>query len=235
MRNQRILGMLLACLLFWPGITLAQVTASVAGTVQDTSGAVIPGAAVTVKNLETGAARTVTADDRGYYRALSLPVGLYGVVAEKTGFKVQSRTGINLVVGQEAVVNFSLEVGQVQEEITITAEAPIVNTTTAATSGLVGEREVKDLPLNGRSFDNLITLNPGTADISSAKNPSGGITPGNQFSIAGRRAPDNLFLLNGIEYTSASTSGTMPGGVSGMLLGIDAVREFNVQTNTYGA
>ena len=156
MKRQRVLGMIGACLFFFPGMALAQVTAAVVGTVQDTSGAVIPGGAVTVKNLETGVARAVASDDRGYYRALSLPVGRYEVAAEKTGFRTQVRTGIHLVVGQEAVVNLSLEVGEVQQSVTVAAEAPIVNTTTASTSGLVGERQIKDLPLNGRSFDNLI-------------------------------------------------------------------------------
>ena len=159
MERQKLWGMVLACLFLLPGITLAQVTASIVGTVQDTSGAVIPAVAVTVKNLETGAARTVTTEDQGYYRALSLPVGHYEISAAKTGFKTQVRTGIDLVVGQQAVVNLSMEVGEVQQAITVTAEAPVVNTTTASTSGLVGEQQVKDLPLNGRSFDQLITLN----------------------------------------------------------------------------
>ena len=213
----------------------AQVTASIVGTVRDSSGAVIPGTAVTVKNLETGAVRTVIADEQGYYRALSLSVGLYEVAAGKTGFKTQLRTGINLVVGQEAVVAMNLEVGEVQQAVTVTAEAPIVNTTTASTAGVVGEREIKDLPLNGRSFDDLIALNPGTSKPSLLSNKGSGITSAGTFSVAGRRGTDNLFLLNGIEYSAASIIGTTPGGVGGQLLGIDAVREFNVQANTYGA
>ena len=192
MKRQRFLGTLLASLFFLPAIALAQVTASVVGTVQDPTGAVIPGAAVTVKNLETGVERTMTADDRGYYRALSLPVGRYEVAAEKTGFKKEVRTGINLVVGQEAVVNLRLEVGEVQQAVSVTAEAPVVNTTTAATSGLVGERQVKDLPLNGRSFDNLIPLNPGTSNLGEVKTRNAtSISPGGLFSISGRRGTDD--------------------------------------------
>lgn len=236
MKGRGLLWTALAWLLFLPGVMRAQVTASIVGTVQDTSGAVIPGAAVTVKNLETGAARTAVTDQRGYYRTLSLPVGLYEVEAEKTGFKKQIRTGINLVVGQEAVVNLNLQVGEVQQTVTVSAEAPIVNTTTASTSGLVGERQVKDLPLNGRSFDNLIMLNPGTSGpVSSIKISTAAVDPGNKFNISGMRSTDNLFLLNGIEYTGTSLFDDTPGGVSGQLLGIDAVREFNVQANTYGA
>src|ERR1039457_2507187 len=202
MNVQRFMGMVLICLFFLPAMALAQVTASVGGTVQDTSGAVIPGAAVTVKNLETGAARAVTTDDRGSYRALALPVGRYEITAEKAGFKRQVRTGITLVVGQDAVVNLGMEVGEVQQEVTVTAEAPIVNTTTEATSGLVGEKEVKDLPLNGRSFDNLITLNPGVVNYG-LKSANTSTSNGNTFSVAGRRPADNLVLLNGIEYTGS--------------------------------
>src|ERR1035437_4497985 len=99
MKGECFVGMVLVCLFFLPSVMLAQVTASIVGTVQDTSGAMIPGAAVTVKNLETCTARTVIADDQGYYRALSLRVGRYQVSAEKTGFKTVVRMGIDLVVG----------------------------------------------------------------------------------------------------------------------------------------
>ena len=112
--------------------------------------------------------------------------------------------------------------------------APLVNTTTAAVSGLVGEQEVKDLPLNGRSFDDLITLNPGTINYV-LKSAGTSTSNGNTFSVEGRRPLENLFLLNGIEYTGSSQLANTPGGVSGELLGIDAVREFNVLTDTYGA
>src|SRR5262249_47638017 len=139
----------------------AQVTATITGKVEDASGAAVGGAAVTVKNLETGVTRTVTTDETGAYRALSLSVGAQEIRAEKPGFRSAVRTGVNLVVGQEAVVNLKLEVGQVTQEVTVAADTPLVDVTTANVSGLVGERQIKELPLNGRSFDNLITLNPG--------------------------------------------------------------------------
>jgi hypothetical protein len=143
----------------------AQVTASISGRVNDTSGASISGASVTVTNVETGAARTVQADESGNYLALSLQVGKYEVKAEKDGFKVAIQTGVNLVVGQQAVVNLALEVGQVQQSITVEAEAQVVNTTTAPITGLVSEVEVKNLPLNGRSYDALITLDTGAMPL----------------------------------------------------------------------
>src|SRR5438552_253033 len=143
-------GALLA--IFFAGCTLwAQVTASVSGRVEDASGGAIPGANVTVVSSETGAARTATTGEAGTYRVLSLPVGRYSVRAEAAGFKAVLQTGISLAVGEEGVANLRLEVGAVQEQVTVTSEAPLVNTSTASVSGLVGERQVKDLPLNGRS------------------------------------------------------------------------------------
>ena len=223
-------------ILFGVKLAGAQVTASVSGRVEDASGAAVPGTTVTVRNLETGATRVMTTDDAGNYRILALSVGQQELKAERTGFKTAVRTGINLVVGQEAVVNLRLEVGEVVQEVTVTGEAPLVNTTTASVSGLVGEREVKDLPLNGRSFDNLMTLNPGTVNYTAYKaGTTGPSSVGNFFAVAGRRPAENLFLLNGIEYTSATNIGLNPGGTSGQLLGIDAVREFNAVTNAYSA
>ena len=213
----------------------AQVSAAIVGKVEDTSGGGVGGAKVTVKSLETGATRVVTTDDAGNFRALSLPLGPQEVKAEKTGFKAVVRTGINLEVGQEAVVNLRLELGEFVQQIAITEETPVVNVTTASVSGMVGEREIKDLPLNGRGFDNLIALNPGTINYSAMKSPNTSTSNGNTFSVAGRRTGENLFLLNGVEYMGSSQLAVTPGGVSGDLLGIDAVREFNVLTDTYSA
>ena len=223
------LFLVLSTLVLW-----AQVTASISGRVEDATGAGVGGATVTVKNLETGATRVLTTGESGNFRLLSLPLGRQELKVEKTGFKAAVRTGINLEVGQEAVVNLQLEVGEFAQQVIVSAEAPVVNTTTASVSGVVGEREVKDLPLNGRSFDNLIALNPGAISYG-LKSPQTSTSNGNTFTVAGRRPLDNLFLLNGIEYTGASQLAVTPGGVSGDLLGIDAVREFNVLTDTYGA
>jgi carboxypeptidase family protein len=216
------------------GAVWAQVTASITGTVRDTSGAIVPGAAVTVKHVETGATRAVETDASGNYSAASLPVGQYEVSVEKSGFKQQIRRGITLVVGQQAVVNLTLEIGDVQQQVMVMAEAPLVNTTTSSTSGLVGEKEVKELPLNGRSFDQLLTLNVGTANYSSNRAAT---QPGNLFSVAGRRPEENRFLMNGVDYVGASaeTNTSTPNGASGEVLGVDAVREFNVVQHTYGA
>ncbi|HMD22410.1 MAG TPA: carboxypeptidase-like regulatory domain-containing protein, partial [Alloacidobacterium sp.] len=214
------------------------VGASITGTVRDASGASVPEAAITVRNLETGAVRKVASDAEGHYAAPSVPVGRYEVTAEKEGFSTATRSGVNLVIGQSAVVDLSLAVGEVHEQVAVTDAPQTLNPTTQQISGLVSERQVKELPLNGRSFDELITLNPAVVNYTGQRSGSIGTSnssPGNMFAVSGRRPQDNLFLLNGVEYTGASEINVTPGGVSGQLLGVDAVREFNVVSDTYGA
>ncbi len=212
----------------------AQVTAAISGKVVDASGSGVSGATVTVKSLETGATRSTTSGDDGSYRIISLPLGAQEVRAEKQGFKTVVRTGVDLTVGENAVVNLALEVGDLVQQIAVTSESPIVNTTTSTESGLVGEQQVKDLPLNGRSWDDLITLNPGAINYE-LKSANTSTSNGNTFSVDGRRPADNLVLLNGIEYTGSSQLQITPGGASGLMLGVEAVREFNVLTDDYSA
>jgi hypothetical protein len=215
-----------------------QTGASISGTIMDPTGGALPGANVTVKNLETGAVRIIAADEAGLYIASSLEVGRYEVRAEKAGFSAEVRTGIALAVGQQAVVDLTLRVGQVQDSVVVTEDSPMVSVTTRDISGLVGERQLKELPLNGRSYDQLLTLNPGIVNYTSQRAGGTGTSNsvvGSMFSTSGRRPQENLYLLNGVEFTSASEINNTPGGVSGQLLGIDAVREFAVVKDTYGA
>jgi hypothetical protein len=229
-------AILLVLLVLLSSAAFGQVLGSITGFVRDPSAAAIPGATIALTNSETGVVRTVVADERGYYRALSLPVGRYDVKATMTGFRTIVRFGIDLAVAQDAVLDIDMELGVLREDVQISGEAPLVNVATTSIAGLVNERSVKDLPLNGRSFDNLITLNPGTANTTvNRSSTSTGEGQGNTFSIAGNREDYNLFLLNGIEYSGVSTADVIPGGLSGQLLGVDAVREFNVLQNTYSA
>ncbi|HVP47685.1 MAG TPA: carboxypeptidase-like regulatory domain-containing protein [Bryobacteraceae bacterium] len=214
------------------------VGASISGTVKDDSGAGLPEASVTIKNLENGAERKLVTDDAGRYAAPSIPVGPYQILAEKVGFSSQVRTGINLVVGQRTVVDLTLPVGELKQILTVEEAPSTVSVSTQQTSGLVNERQVKDLPLNGRSYDGLMALNPSIVNYTSER--SGGVgtsnsSMGNMFAVSGRRPQENLYLLNGVEYTGASEINVTPGGASGQLLGVEAVREFNVVTDTYGA
>ena len=235
------LGMMLMLLLSLSvvaGGVLAQGEAGISGVVTDASGSVIPGASVKVLNMETGAIRDLSTDDQGRYDAPLLPIGTYSVAADKTGFEPQSKTGITLVVGQRATVNISLQVGEEHQSVTVTEVPVTVVVSTEDTSGLVGQDQVKDLPLNGRSYDQLLVLNPGIVNYTSQKSGSVGTSNsviGNMFAVSGRRPQENLYLLNGVEYTGASEINVTPGGASGLLLGVDAVREFAVVANTYGA
>lgn len=211
---------------------------SISGTVHDGTGASLSGAIVTVRQIETGATRTLATASDGRFYAPSAPVGKYVVTIRKEGFEADQQSGISLAIGQSLQLNFVLGVAKVNQEVVVDAQPVNVNTTTQQTSGLIDERQVKDLPLNGRSYDELLTLNPATVNYTGQR--SGGIgtsnsSVGNMFSVSGRRPQDNLFLLNGIEYTGASLINVTPGGTSGELLGVDAVREFNVATDTYGA
>ncbi len=237
MRANRLLLILLVLAAAAPSLR-AQVSASVAGVITDTSGARVPAAAIIVKNLETGAIRSTVTDDAGRYQVLALPVGEYEIRISKPGFQEQIRSGIHLAVEQEAGVYVTLRVGEVKQHVTVAGEAPIVNTTTTDISGLVGERQVKELPLNGRSYDLLMPLNPGIVNFTSQKTGGTGIsnsTTANNFAVSGNRPQQNLFLLNGVEYTGAAENNMQPGGTSGMLLGVDAVREFNVLRDSYSA
>jgi Carboxypeptidase regulatory-like domain len=215
----------------------AQDDAAIRGTLSDATSSAIAGGTVKIKNLETGSLRTLATDDSGRYEAPALAVGAYEVSAEKAGFQ-PARAKVNLVLGQRATVDLQLPVAELQQNVQVQETAISADVTTTETSGLVGERQVKDLPLNGRSYDQLVTLNPGVVNYTSQR--AGGIgtsnsVVGNMFSASGRRPQENLYLLNGVEYTGASEINNTPGGASGQLLGVDAVREFSVVKDDYGA
>ena len=217
--------------------TWAQDDAAIRGTLSDATGSAIAGGVVKIKNLETGSLRTLITDDSGRYDAPALAVGAYTVSAEKAGFQ-PAGAKLNLVLGQRATVDLQLAVAELQQNVQVQEIAISADVNTTETSGLVGERQVKDLPLNGRSYDQLVTLNPGVVNFTSQR--AGGIgtsnsVVGNMFSASGRRPQENLYLLNGVEYTGASEINNTPGGASGQLLGVDAVREFSVVKDDYGA
>src|SRR5881409_2885547 len=207
-------------------------SAAISGFVRDTSGAVIPGTTVTAKHVETGLTRTVQTSEEGSYTMPQLPVGSYEMTAEKPGFRQQVRSGITLVVAQEAVVNLTLDVGDLAEKITVTEETPIVNTTLSSVSGLINEQQIKEMPLNGRSFNDLLVLNTNVND-----NRSNTAAGGPAYSISGKRQETNRWTINGMDYVGTNSQGTAnaPNGMSDQLLGVDAVREYNVLGHTYGA
>ena len=177
------------------------VGASLQGIVTDSSGAALPNADVVVIRTSTGAIRELKTDSSGHYRVPVLQPGEYEVHVTQTGFQPLVRRGIQLAVGQDAVIDVRLELGRVAEELTVTAAAPIVNTTSGAVSGLVGDKEIRELPLNGRSFQQLALLQTGVAPALAAGNDVvGGRTP--KISINGARPEQNSFLLDGTDINN---------------------------------
>ena len=204
---------------------------TIAGTVKDETGAVIPGANVTVRQTETGATREVVTDSAGRYTATNVAPGPYEVTAALEGFSTIVRSGIRLTVGREAVVDFTLSVGQLQDQVVVVGEASTVDTRTSSTGGLIAEEQIQNLPLNGRSFIELANLTPGVQLTNQGgRGTSTGF--GQKISVNGSRYTQNLFNLDG---TMMNDQFNQQGSASGNMLGVEAVREFEVLTNSFSA
>lgn len=234
-RNRFATGIviLLLALASIPPVLFGQTTtASISGEVRDASGAVISEAALTITNVETGLVRTTTSDSTGRYRVQNLAVGSYQVDATFSGFKSVTHRGITLTVGQAAVVDVMMEVGAVTERVEVTAEAPLVDTSTAVLGGLVDQKSIQDLPLNGRSFIELANLQAGTVNaITGGRSESQGY--GQKLSISGGRFTSNVFMLDGTVMNDMY--GSAGGTADGIAAGVETVREFKVITNSYSA
>src|SRR5215469_4187376 len=220
----RACPILLALWLFLPSAS-GQVSAVLSGTVTDQSGALVSEANVTARNVNTGASRSTLTDVGGRYQFSAVPVGEYEIRASKAQFTEAIRTGVQLAVGQSATVDVQLQVGQANQQITVSGDAALVSVSTANVAGLVSQQQDKDLPLNGRSYDELLTLNPGVVNFTWEKTGGTGVsnsTVGNNFVVSGNRPQQNLYLLNGVEYTGAAENNMQPGGTSQGLLGVDA-------------
>jgi outer membrane receptor protein involved in Fe transport len=226
-------GVVLTASLAWATAVAAQdVGGSIQGVINDSTGAALPGVNIVIRNVATGASRELVTDASGRYLAPLLPPGEYELTASLQGFQTLERRGITLVVGQVAVVNVELGVGARAEQLTVSGEAPAIQLTTGSVSGVVGEREIRDLPLNGRSFQQLALLQPGVqAALAAGNDVVGGRTP--KISINGARPEQNNFLLDGTDINNVYNK--TPGSAAGVLLGVDAVLEFQVLTNAYSA
>ncbi|MGH9558398.1 MAG: carboxypeptidase regulatory-like domain-containing protein [Bryobacteraceae bacterium] len=216
-----------------------QTLGSIEGTVRDASGAPLADAAVSVRNRATDGERMTHTDARGRYAVLSLPAGVYAARAAKAQFRASVRQDIRLDESARLSLDFTLQVGEMRQEITVSEATSPLGMAAENTAGLVNQGQIQQLPLNGRSYDNLLTLDPGVINYTSEKSNT---TPGvsnsavaNAFSIDGRRPQENLFLIDGVEYTGSAEINMTPGGASGQLLGVDAVREFNVAAGAYSA
>src|SRR6266508_1646664 len=209
----------ITALLVWAAPGAAQgTTGSISGFVTDDTSAALPGATVT--------------DAAGRYRAQALSPGRYEVSVELQGFRTTRYDDLPLTVGQDAVVNVQLKVGGIDEQVTVTGEAALVNVRQSSVAALVDEKQVRELPLNGRDFSQLTLLQPGvTASPSTQQQVDRGM--GTQVSIAGARPNQISYQLDG---TDANTQGNgSPGSAAGGLLGVETVREFQVLVNNYSA
>jgi hypothetical protein len=207
-------------------------TGTILGVVKDAQGGAVVGAAVTIRDTETGLLRTLTSGEDGAFRAPALPVGTYSIKVEKQGFKTSTHDGLALAVTQEMAVNFDLEVGASAQVVVVTGEAPQVDTSTSTLGGLVDERRMQDLPLNGRNYADLTLLQPGVTKAVQAGNINSG-TQGTWMSSNGAPLRSNNFTLDGARLNNqAGANSASPGGNT---LGVDGIREYNVVTDMFGA
>jgi outer membrane receptor protein involved in Fe transport len=207
--------------------------ASISGRVTDSTGASIPEAPVTVKNTGTSATRSVTTDAQGRYLVPDLAIGTYEISASKMGFQTAVRQGISLTVGSAPVVDFQLAIGRTSETVNVEATVSQVETNTSAVSSLVNQAQMRELPLNGRNFEQLILLAPGVATY-----PAGGSSAltsvANAYSISGTRPEGYANLLDGEDVLNwwQRNAGA---DVTGTSLGVESIAEFQTLTGTYGA
>ncbi len=224
---------------FLPIAGHAQVSgATLTGTVTDTTGAVIPNVQISIKNQATGETRNVTVDSKGLYSAPNLLPGVYDVTATAQGFATTVQKSVVLTVGAQQLLNLKLQVGQVSEKIEVTDEAPPVQLTNSTISGVVNQQTVVQLPLNGRDWTQLATLQPGVDSVGSIQANTGSPDRarrgyGLQMTISGTRPTQNSYRIDGINVNDYSNGG--PGSVEGSTLGVDAVQEFSVLTSNYSA
>lgn len=213
-------------------VSFAQTTSAITGTVKDQAGAVIAGAKVTTRSLETNLARATVTDGEGRYTFAELRVGQYELRAEQTKFAPETRTGITVTIGETAVIDLTLKVAAGGFKVDVTDVAPLVNTETAELSYLVGEKAIRELPLNGRNYTDLALLQPG---VTAFPQRDGGsvVAHGLGMSVNGQDIRSNVYLLDGTLLNDA-TSGPA-GSAAGTVLGTESIREFRVESNSYSA
>jgi hypothetical protein len=201
-------------------------SADLSGVVLDESKAVLPGATVTVTNVETNWARSVTTDGTGRFSVPALPPGIYAVKAELPGFATETRQGLVLQIGTAVTVDFTLKIAGTREEITVTAAAPLIDTRQTAVSTVVSQKQIESLPINGRNFISFSIITPG---VSTDRTPQQGASATSGLTFAGQRARSNNITVDGLDNNDAAL------GSVRATFSQEAVREFQVLTNSYSA
>jgi hypothetical protein len=217
----------------------AQVSgATLTGTISDATGAVIPNVQVSIINQSTGEVRNVTVDSSGFYSAPNLLPGKYDVTVTAPGFATALQKDVTLTVGGQQVLNVKMKVGQINEKVVVNDLPPSVELATSTVGGVVGRDAVVELPLNGRDWTSLATLQPGVDSVGSIQANTGGPDRarrgyGLQMTISGTRPTQNNYRIDGISVNDYTNGG--PGSVEGSTLGVEAVQEFSVLTSNYSA
>ncbi len=211
-------------------------SATILGTTTDSSGAVIANAAIEVRNISTGSVQRTSSDGQGRYTVPDLLVGSYNVQAGAPGFQTVVHAGVTLTVGSQTVVDFSMPVGQAQQTVTVEGQVSQVDTVSSTLASNVGQKQISDLPLNGRNFTDLVALVPGVTSGSQVGQGGANLLYGvqNNFSVSGARSEGQAYLLDNTDIQGFWNHGS-GSGVMGTTLGIEAISEFSVLTNTYSA
>src|SRR5215204_1053230 len=211
-------------------------TGNITGTVRDPQGASVPKAEVTVVDEKTGQSRTVSANDDGFYNVPSLPAGLYTISAGPTGFKKTVTTGVDLHVNENKTVNLDLQVGQVTETVTVTSETAPVELRSGEVSSLISEKQVTELPLNGRNYAQLALMVPGVSPVTQAgaggafATRGTGLNAGVDMSVNGNQSNSNLWTVDGVNNMDVGSNRTLL-----VFPSVDAIQEFRVERNSFSA
>ena len=219
-------------MLLWSQPAAADVTARISGTVTDPSGASTPTADVTATNIQTGASQQTHTDGQGYYSFAALPVGRYDLVIRNKGFKDYKETGLILDVNSALTVNAQLQLGESSQEVSVRADAIQVETTNTQMGEVITDTKMTAVPLNGRSYTDLLALQPGVSPVSSgqysAAPASGGLNAGS-LSVSGQRESSNGFMVNGGNVNEGVNMGTA------IVPNLDSIAEFRILTNNFDA
>ena len=211
-------------------------TGNITGTVRDPQGAAVPKAEVTITDEKTGQTRNVTATEDGFYTVTSLPAGIYTVTTAPTGFKKTITTGVELHVNENKTVNLDLQVGQVTETVTVTSEAAPVELRSGEVSSLISEKQVTELPLNGRNYAQLALMVPGVSPVTQAgaggafATRGTGLNSGVDMSVNGNQSNSNLWTVDGVNNMDVGSNRTLL-----VFPSIDSIQEFRVERNSFSA
>src|SRR5205085_9733301 len=222
--------------MFFTAYAQTTTVGTISGTVRDEKGAIVPKAEVSIQSEGTGTSRTVTSDDNGFYLAPSLPAGLYTISTAPRGFKKTMASGVDLHVAENRVVNLDLQVGQVTETVTVSSDASPVETRSGEISSLITEKQVTELPLNGRNYAQLALMVPGISPVTQAGaggafgTAGTGLNSGVDMSVNGNGSNANMWTVDGVNNMDVGSNRTLL-----VFPSIDSIQEFRVERNSFSA